>query len=123
MTETHRPTRNTEEKTAVAECRTVCDLLAGHALAALAPGEAAAVGAHLASCGRCRDEYDCLARVAAHLSSLRAAAPAGRGGPPSPGHRRPHRPVPLTLPQWVSRTAAAGGGPRCGDGRAREAAA
>ncbi|MBC2868381.1 zf-HC2 domain-containing protein [Streptomyces mexicanus] len=103
------------------ECRTVHDLLAGHALNVLAPEEAAPVSAHLASCSACRDEHDCLAAVAAHLSTLRAAlAGEADGRQPGPAER-PHAPrqrhrrngaarggslvASLTLSQWVSRLA------------------
>ncbi|MFI1164628.1 zf-HC2 domain-containing protein [Streptomyces sp. NPDC020801] len=104
------------------ECRTVHDLLAGHALNVLAPDETDAVTAHLAGCSACRDEHDCLAAVAAHLSALRAALAdgTGRGRQPNmagpaglPPRQRPcgrgsargSRAASLTLSQWVSRLA------------------
>lgn len=108
--------------TSLQECRTICDLLAGHALNVLAPDEASTVGTHLATCSPCRDEHDCLAAVAAHLSTLRDAlardtgrqqqsyvpGPAGCGQAPRRRHHRrsPARvalATPLTLSQWVSR--------------------
>ncbi|GHF93351.1 zf-HC2 domain-containing protein [Streptomyces thermodiastaticus] len=103
------------------ECRTVHDLLAGHALNVLAPEEAAPVSAHLATCAACRDEHDCLAAVAAHLSTLRAALAGGTDGRHSGPVARPRIPrrrhcrngadgggslvSSLTLSQWVSRLA------------------
>ncbi|MGW6078446.1 zf-HC2 domain-containing protein [Streptomyces sp. NPDC055186] len=113
--------------TAARDCRTIGDLLEGHALDVLDPGEASAVRAHLAGCPGCREEHDCLAAVAAHLSGLRRALadepgrrrPASRPGPAGCRHdRRPRRRrhgaargVPaasLTLAQWVSRLARVG---------------
>ncbi|GAB3169517.1 anti-sigma factor family protein [Streptomyces incanus] len=110
--------------TASQDCRTIGDLLEGHALNVLDPGEASAVRAHLATCPDCRDEHHCLAAVAAHLSSLRKALACDPGRqPPSylPGpagrrhgswHRRRRHSAargalatPLTLSQWVSRLA------------------
>ncbi|MDF3300240.1 zf-HC2 domain-containing protein [Streptomyces tropicalis] len=103
------------------ECRTIRDLLAGHALQVLSPEETRAVGAHLAACPACRDEHDCLATVAAHLTALRhcltgatgpeqgsrigrqqAGRPRGRRGAPRDGLL-----ASLTLPQWVDRMAVA----------------
>ncbi|MEU6477549.1 zf-HC2 domain-containing protein [Streptomyces sp. NPDC047017] len=82
------------------ECRTVRDLLAGHALNVLAPEEADAVTAHLAGCTQCRDEHDCLAAVAGHLAALRAQRPRTprqrrRSGRAAAGPS-------LTLSQWVN---------------------
>ncbi|MFF9087808.1 zf-HC2 domain-containing protein [Streptomyces sp. NPDC014991] len=106
------------------DCRTICDLLAGHALNVLEPADASAVGTHLATCSTCRDEHDCLAAVAAHLTSLRDALARRTGrqqlshmpGLAGPCHRSRHRhrargsargavAASLTLPQWVSRIA------------------
>ncbi|WP_406466458.1 zf-HC2 domain-containing protein [Streptomyces hirsutus] len=105
------------------DCRTIGDLLEGHALNVLDPGEASAVRAHLAICPGCRDEHHCLAAVAAHLSSLRTALAhdSGRRQPsylPGFGCRHGSRPrgrrhgaargalaASLTLSQWVSRLA------------------
>ncbi|MGW1894763.1 zf-HC2 domain-containing protein [Streptomyces sp. NPDC002004] len=106
------------------ECRTIRDLLAGHALNALAPDEASTVGSHLATCHACRDEHDCLAAVAGHLSLLRDALAfdtARRQQTGVPGRTecrhvsrvRPRRRTraraalagQLTLSQWVSRLA------------------
>lgn len=106
------------------DCRTIGDLLEGHALNVLDPGEASAVRAHLPTCPECRDEYHCLAVVAAHLSSLRKALAYGPGRqqpsylPGSAGcrhgARHPRRRnsaargalvTSLTLSQWVSRLA------------------
>ncbi|MEV5282837.1 zf-HC2 domain-containing protein [Streptomyces sp. NPDC051994] len=61
------------------DCRTVCDLLAGHALGLLEPDQASVVAAHLATCPHCRDEHHCLTAVAAHLPSLRTALAHGTG--------------------------------------------
>ncbi|MGW5212971.1 anti-sigma factor family protein [Streptomyces sp. NPDC004051] len=93
--------------TAARDCRTIGDLLEGHALNVLDPGEASAVRAHLAGCPGCREEHDCLAAVAAHLSGLRRALAD------EPGRRGRHaaRGAPaasLTLAQWVSRLARVG---------------
>ncbi|MFD6325296.1 zf-HC2 domain-containing protein, partial [Streptomyces sp. NPDC058442] len=55
------------------------DLLEGHALDVLDPGETSVVRAHLAACADCRDEHHCLAAVAAHLSCLRRALADGPG--------------------------------------------
>ncbi|WP_406466428.1 zf-HC2 domain-containing protein [Streptomyces hirsutus] len=105
------------------DCRTIGDLLEGHALNVLDPGEASAVRAHLAICAGCRDEHHCLAVVAAHLSSLRTALahdPGRRQPSYLPGfgcrHGSRHRgrrhgaargalAASLTLSQWVSRLA------------------
>ncbi|MEV0300868.1 zf-HC2 domain-containing protein [Streptomyces prasinus] len=106
------------------DCRTIGDLLQGHALNVLDPGEASMVRAHLATCSGCQDEHHCLAAVAAHLSSLRTALacdpgrqqpsylPGQAGRRHGPRHRR-HRhsaargalATSLTLSQWVSRLA------------------
>lgn len=110
--------------TSLQECRTVHELLAGHALNVLAPHEADAVTAHLANCSTCRDEHDCLATVAAHLSALRIALAGDtdrhRQSALPGASKRPHAPrqrvrrrgstcgssgTPLTLSQWVSRIA------------------
>lgn len=110
--------------TASQDCRTIGDLLEGHALDVLDPGETSAVRAHLATCPDCRDEHHCLAAVAAHLSCLRQALACdpGRQQPSylsgaagcrhgSRHRRRRHgaaRGAPaasLTLSQWVSRLA------------------
>ncbi|MFF2133385.1 zf-HC2 domain-containing protein [Streptomyces olivochromogenes] len=119
MTATQCLTKS-DEKTAVEECRTIRELLAGNERRTLAPSEAGAVRAHLATCHTCRDECDRLAAVPAHLSLLRDALACGKGrstrthaatrldrGHSSPRHRRPHRSnltMQLTLSQWVSRT-------------------
>ncbi|MGY3203035.1 anti-sigma factor family protein [Streptomyces sp. TE5632] len=106
------------------DCRTIGDLLEGHALNVLDPGEASAVRTHLATCPGCREEHHCLAAVAAHLSSLRQALAHGSGGQqPSylpgaagcrpgarhrrrrPGAARGARTASLTLSQWVNRLA------------------
>ncbi|WP_326753535.1 zf-HC2 domain-containing protein [Streptomyces hirsutus] len=105
------------------DCRTIGDLLEGHALNVLDPGEASAVRAHLVTCPDCRDEHHCLAVVAAHLSALRTALAhdSGRRQPsylPGFGCRHGSRPrgrrhgaargalaASLTLSQWVSRLA------------------
>ncbi|MGW9498630.1 zf-HC2 domain-containing protein [Streptomyces prasinus] len=106
------------------DCRTIGDLLQGHALNVLDPGEASAVRAHLAACSDCQDEHHCLTAVAAHLAFLRTALARdpnrqplahlpGRGGHRhgSRQRRRRHsgaRGAPatsLTLSQWVSRLA------------------
>ncbi|WP_369251735.1 zf-HC2 domain-containing protein [Streptomyces sp. R41] len=113
-------TKKSDEKTAVEECRTVRELLAGHGLKTLASDEASGVRAHLASCDACRDEYECLAAVPAHLSLLRDALACGKGrntrthtatradcSHASRRHRRPHRATlttQLTLSQWVNKT-------------------
>ncbi|MFB0619342.1 zf-HC2 domain-containing protein [Streptomyces sp. AGS-58] len=120
------PTSASEESTVVTAlqgCRTISNLLAGHALDILESHEAAAVRAHLATCSDCRDEHHCLAAVAAHLSSLRKALAYGAGrqqssylpGPAGPSRtRHPRRrssaargplATSLTLSQWVSRLA------------------
>ncbi|WP_406354806.1 zf-HC2 domain-containing protein [Streptomyces sp. NBC_01635] len=109
--------------TASQDCRTIGDLLEGHALNVLDPGEASAVRAHLVTCPDCRDEHHCLAVVAAHLSALRTALAhdLGRRQPsylPGFGCRHGSRPrrrrhgaargalaASLTLSQWVSRLA------------------
>ncbi|MET7354815.1 zf-HC2 domain-containing protein [Streptomyces mirabilis] len=109
-----------DEKTALEECRTIRELLAGSERKSLAPDEAGAVRAHLATCHTCRGEHDRLVAVPAHLSLLRDALACGKGrstrthaatrsdrGHASPRHRRPHRAnltMQLTLSQWVSRT-------------------
>ncbi|MER7688949.1 zf-HC2 domain-containing protein [Streptomyces sp. NPDC097610] len=109
-----------DEKTALEECRRIRELLAVGERKTLAPDEAGAVRAHLATCHTCPDGYDRLAAVPAHLSLLRDALACGNGrntrthagtrsdrGHPSPRHRRPHRAnltMQLTLSQWVSRT-------------------
>ncbi|MEV0696197.1 zf-HC2 domain-containing protein [Streptomyces sp. NPDC050388] len=106
------------------DCRAIGDLLEGHALDVLEPGQAGAVRAHLAACAGCREEHHCLAAVAAHLAPLRAALAygAGRrrpgGGSAAAGgrvgarrRRRRHgaaRAGSLTLAQWVSRLACVG---------------
>ncbi|WP_237409482.1 zf-HC2 domain-containing protein [Streptomyces sp. M2CJ-2] len=79
------------------DCRTIGDLLEGHALDVLDPGEASAVRAHLATCSGCRDEHHCLAAVAAHLSLLRTALAC------EPGRRQP---------SWLPGPAGCRGGPR-----------
>ncbi|MCZ4101784.1 anti-sigma factor family protein [Streptomyces sp. H39-C1] len=120
MTQAPCLTEKSGEKTSIEECRTVCELLAGHALKALAPEEASAVRAHLATCDRCRDKHDVLTSVPAHLSLLRDALACGKGrhtpacAAPrdecrhaSPRRRRPDPSavtMQITLPQWVSRT-------------------
>ncbi|MFF7974984.1 zf-HC2 domain-containing protein [Streptomyces sp. NPDC007905] len=97
------------------ECRALRDLLAGHALKLLAPQEASAVIPHLAVCSACRDEHDCLAAVAAHLSALRDALADGGSGH-QPRHASPRQRCrrgtarkalagSLTLSQWVDRMA------------------
>lgn len=93
--------------TAAQDCRTIGDLLEGHALNVLDPGEASAVRAHLAACPGCREEHHCLAAVAAHLSSLRRALADDPGRRPTslPGPARAPRAASLTLSQWVSRLA------------------
>ncbi|QIY76098.1 zf-HC2 domain-containing protein [Streptomyces sp. RLB1-33] len=119
MIEAHCLTKS-DEKTAAEECRAVRDLLAANERETLAANEASAVRAHLATCNICRDEYDGLAAVPAHLSLLRDALACGKGrntrthagtrpgrGHASPRHRGPHRAnltTQLTLSQWVSRT-------------------
>jgi anti-sigma factor ChrR (cupin superfamily) len=104
------------------DCRTIRELLAGQALHTLSPEAAAAVGSHLAACPACRDEHDCLAAVAAHLTRVRDALAhdAGRrqrtgasdraechfAAPHGPRRRGPVRaepPTRLTLSDWVSR--------------------
>ncbi|WP_055693775.1 zf-HC2 domain-containing protein [Streptomyces prasinopilosus] len=102
------------------DCRTIGDLLEGHALNVLDPGEASAVRAHLVTCSDCQDEHHCLAAVAAHLPSLRRALacdarrrPSHRPGPAGCRHGSGHRhsaargapATSLTLSQWVSRLA------------------
>lgn len=106
------------------DCRTIGDLLEGHALNVLDPGQASAVRAHLATCPDCQDEHHCLAAVAAHLSSLRTALaydpgrqqpsylPGSAGCRHGARHRRGRRSAArgalatsLTLSQWVSRLA------------------
>ncbi|GAA3379587.1 hypothetical protein GCM10020367_63750 [Streptomyces sannanensis] len=120
MIEAHCLTTKDGEETAVGDCGTICELLAGHALKTLAPDEARVVGAHMTTCDACRDEHDCLAAVAAHLNLLRDALARGKGrsrrmyavtradcGHASPRRRRPHRAAltrQITLSQWVSRT-------------------
>ncbi|MGW3631689.1 hypothetical protein ACWD7F_16230 [Streptomyces sp. NPDC005122] len=108
--------------TSINECGTIRDLLAGHALQALGPDDASAVTAHVTACGGpCRDEYDRLAAVPAHLSLLREALVCERDANRRArvadrrecGHvpirrRNPARAAVarrLTLAQWVSRTA------------------
>lgn len=105
------------------DCRLIQEFLAGQALNALSPGVARAVSSHLAVCPACRDEHDCLATVAAHLTRVRdALAPtpgrrqraypsdqAGRRRTAPHGSRRrgPLQAAPatrLTLSEWVSRT-------------------
>ncbi|WP_333773419.1 zf-HC2 domain-containing protein [Streptomyces sp. IBSBF 3136] len=97
------------------DCRAYRDLLAGHALKLLTPQEAAAVVPHLAECPACRDEYDCLAAVAGHLSTLREAL-TDDGSERRPRHPSPQRcrrsgsarkalAGSLTLSQWVDRMA------------------
>lgn len=121
MTEAHCPTRKSGEKPDIEECRTARELLAGHALTTLAPEEARAVRAHLATCDTCRDDHDSLASVPAHLSLLRDALACGKGPHTqpcadtrdacrhaSPRRRRPYRSAvtrQITLSQWVSRIA------------------
>ncbi|MCF3129663.1 zf-HC2 domain-containing protein [Streptomyces olivochromogenes] len=102
-------------------CGAFRDVLADHALGLLPPERADAVIAHLGGCGACKDEYDCLAAVAAHLSSLRGALaphmcpqrrshPSG-SGPATTRQRRGRGPAgrawsaSLTLSQWVDRMA------------------
>ncbi|MGX1547956.1 zf-HC2 domain-containing protein [Streptomyces adustus] len=103
------------------ECRAVHDLLAEHALQLLAPEQAASVVAHLGLCTACRDEYHCLAAVAAHLSSLREAlapqlCPQPRSHPSGSDRAAPRQrhgrgsaarawSTTLTLSQWVDRMA------------------
>ncbi|MFE2972935.1 zf-HC2 domain-containing protein [Streptomyces sp. NPDC059340] len=119
MTEAHCLTKS-DEKTAAEECRAIRELLAANERETLAANEASAVRAHLATCNTCRDEYNRLAAVPAHLSLLRDALACGKGrntrthaatrpgrGHASPRHRGPHRAnltTQLTLSQWVSRT-------------------
>lgn len=95
MTEVHCLTKQSGEKTAVEEYRTIGELPAGHDLRALAA-------------------------VPAHLSLLRDALVCGKGrnsrthgatradcSHTSPRHRRPHRATlttQLTLSQWVRTT-------------------
>ena len=121
MTEAHCLTEKSGTKTAIEECRTVCELLAGHALRTLAPEEASTVRAHLATCDTCRDKHDSRASVPAHLSLLRDALACGENRHSqacaatrdecrhaSPRRRRPYRSavtMQITLSQWVSRTA------------------
>ncbi|WP_327434810.1 zf-HC2 domain-containing protein [Streptomyces sp. NBC_01236] len=120
MTEAHCLTKKSHEKTAVEECRTIRELLAGNERKSRAPDEASAVRAHLATCNTCWGECDRLAGVPAHLSLLRDALACGKGrntrthaatrpdcSHASPCHRRPHRAAltrQLTLSQWVNRT-------------------
>lgn len=120
MTEAHCLTKNSGEKTAAEECRTIRELLAAHELKTLAPGEASSVRAHLATCDMCRHKHGSLVTVPAHLSLLRDALACGKGrhtrvcaATPdecrhaSPRRRRPGRsPVTrqITLSQWVSKT-------------------
>ncbi|GAA3379415.1 hypothetical protein GCM10020367_62850 [Streptomyces sannanensis] len=120
MIEAQCPTAKYGDRTDVGECRTICELLAGYALKTLAPDEASVVGAHLATCDACRDEHDCLAAVAAHLSLLRdalapdtgrnrsmCAVPQAEHGHALPHRRRPDRAAltrQITLSQWVSKT-------------------
>jgi hypothetical protein len=109
------------EKTAIEECRTVRELLVGHALKTLPPGKASAVRAHLATCDTCRDKRHCRTSVPEHLSLLRDALACGNGRhtptcaatPDECRHASPRRRRPdpsavttqITLSQWVSRTA------------------
>ncbi|MET8137203.1 zf-HC2 domain-containing protein [Streptomyces sp. NPDC005251] len=120
MTETHCLTEKSGDKTAIEGCRPVDEPLTGHALKTLAPGEARAVRAHLATCARCREERDRRASAPAHLSLLCDALASGKGrhtpactasrdecrhAPPR--RRRPDRSavtMQITLSQWVSRT-------------------
>ncbi|MFF4354733.1 zf-HC2 domain-containing protein [Streptomyces sp. NPDC001530] len=120
MTKVHCLTKKSDEKSTVEECRTIRELLAGHELKTLALDEASAVRAHLATCNTCRDEYDCLTALPAHLSLLRDALACGKvpntrthagtradSSHASPRHRRPHRAtltMQLTLSQWVTKT-------------------
>ncbi|ELP66326.1 zf-HC2 domain-containing protein [Streptomyces turgidiscabies] len=120
MTEAHCLTEKSGEKTAIEECRTVRELLCGHALKTPAPEEASAVRAHLATCDTCRDTHDCRASVPAHLSLLRDALACDRGRHTRAcaathadrRHASPRRGRPdpsavtmqITLSQWVSRT-------------------
>ncbi|MEH0423081.1 zf-HC2 domain-containing protein [Streptomyces sp. B21-083] len=120
MTEAHCLTEKPGEKTATEECRTVHELLCGHALKSLAPEEASAVRSHVATCGTCRDTPDCRASVPAHLSLLRDALARDKGRHTracaatrddcrhaSPRRRRPDPSAvttQITLSQWVSRT-------------------
>jgi predicted anti-sigma-YlaC factor YlaD len=120
MTEAHCLTKKSDENTAVEECRTIRALLAGHELKTLAPDEASAVRAHQATCSTCRDEYDRLAAVPAHLILLRDALACGKGrntrthaatradcSHAPPRHRRPRQAnlaMQLTLSQWVNET-------------------
>ncbi|MGW2835424.1 zf-HC2 domain-containing protein [Streptomyces sp. NPDC001286] len=120
MTEAHCQNQKSGEKTATEECRTVCELLTDHELRALAAGAARTVRAHLATCDACRDRHF-RASVPAHLSLLRdalacnkdrhtpaCAAARSQCRHRSPSGRRPFRSavtMPITLSQWVSRTA------------------
>ncbi|WP_406379471.1 zf-HC2 domain-containing protein [Streptomyces sp. NBC_01618] len=120
MIEAHCLTKMSGEKPVVEDCRRIRELLAGLGLGMLAPDEASAVGAHLATCATCRDERDCRAAVPAHLTLLRDALASGQGrnrracaatraerGHASPGHAGPYRAAPttqITLSQWVSKT-------------------
>ncbi|MFD8306793.1 zf-HC2 domain-containing protein [Streptomyces sp. NPDC059690] len=121
MTEAHCQNQKSSEKTAIEEHRTVCELLADHEPKALAAEATSAVRAHPATCAACRDRHDSRASVPAHLSLLRdalachkdrhtqaCAATRGHCGHASPSRRRPFRSavtMPITLSQWVSRTA------------------
>ncbi|MFD4548573.1 zf-HC2 domain-containing protein [Streptomyces sp. NPDC058466] len=120
MTEARCLAKNADEKTAVVQCRTIHERLTGHELKTPAPDEASAVRAHLATCATCRDEYDCLSAVPAHLSLLRDAlacdkrrntrthaATGADFSHASAPRRRPHRATlttQLTLSQWVTKT-------------------
>ncbi|MEU3340459.1 zf-HC2 domain-containing protein [Streptomyces sp. NPDC006668] len=124
MTEANCPNQTFGEKTATDECHTACEPLADHEFKAHAAEAASAVRAHLATCEACRDRHDGRASVPAHLSLLRdalardedqhaqaCAATRGHWGRAAPSGRRPFRSavtVPITLSQWVSRTASSG---------------
>ncbi|MGW3099548.1 hypothetical protein ACWDCC_39575 [Streptomyces sp. NPDC001102] len=121
MTETHCHHQKSGEKTASDACRTVGEFLAAHEPKAHAAEAASAMRTHLATRDTSGESHDGRASVPAHLSLLRdalargkdqhtqaCAATRGRCGHASPcGHRpfRSARTMPITLAQWVSRTA------------------
>ncbi|MCX4785136.1 MULTISPECIES: zf-HC2 domain-containing protein [unclassified Streptomyces] len=120
MIEAHCSTKMSGEKPVVEECRRIRGLLAKNALEFLAPDEASAVAAHLATCDTCRDERDRRAAVPAHLTLLRDAlacgqgrnrracaatrAERGHGSSRYPGSDGAAPTTQITLAQWVSKT-------------------